>query len=90
MPNCFSLTRKGEATPTPLQEIDRELCQNLDLPYDDLEYTCEWYSIIGFALAMGGTLNQIVETLEPGSNRYRIAAYLNEHFTSDAWAERSF
>lgn len=102
MPNCFALTRKGDSSATPLQQVDRELCQNLELPFDELQWVCHWYDLIGFSVAMGRTLPELIDRFQKnatlhaddaeGRDHYlvlvRIAAYLNEHYSTDAWAER--
>lgn len=99
MPNCFTLTRKGFTTPATLQVVDAELCQNLDLPYDDKEWTHHWYDYIGLRLALGQSFEAIIDDATLAATEdyvafkdyyltaRRIAAYLNEHYTPDAWWE---
>lgn len=98
MPNCYNLTRKGWPSPATLQTVDAELCQNLSLPFDDVHWTCDWHNIIGFSLAMGRTLPELIDRHRENETKYpedrdtyhdlvRICAYLNEHYTVDAWAE---
>lgn len=100
MPNCFALSRKGESNYSTLNEIDSELCQNLDLPWSPRVYTCGWYDDIGFALACGKTLPELVDIIRDHAHKpnnkyrthelimWRVAAYLNEHFDAHCWAER--
>lgn len=99
MPNCFALFRKGFTTPATLQVVDAELCQHLDLPYDDEKWACGWYDHIGLRLALGQSYETIIDditlAIENDRGAYtdhcltlrRIAAYLNEHYTPDAWYE---
>jgi hypothetical protein len=90
MPSCFCLYRKGSNTKAHLQDVDRDLCQNLELPYSDDEWVAYWYDSIGLLLAIGRTFEQIIDALakdEPYGPRWRIACYLNTHYTSDAWKE---
>lgn len=100
MPNCFQLTRRDDHTVVFLQAVDAELAQHLDLPFHPKFWVHGWYDCIGFSVAMGKTLPELIdryaewETKEHGEMweathaLYRIAAYLNEHYTTDAWAER--
>lgn len=102
MPNCFQLTRKGYPSPAVLQSIDAELCQNLDLPFSEDKWACGWYDLIGFSLACGRTFDEIADAIKEGCIKdnnedirqrdrgyqlLRINHYLNEHYTTDAWAE---
>jgi hypothetical protein len=99
MPNCFILIRKDDLKggPVAFSKIDAELCQRLDLPFDDHQYTCGWYDAIGLALAMGMTLPELVDHYRKEAEEddpypsaviaWRIAAHLCEYYTSNAWAE---
>lgn len=98
MPNCFQLTKKGYPSPAILKVVDAELCQNLDLPFLGHRWTCGWYNDLGLALACGKTLPEMIDiyqvkvvkrvrSSEHDVAMYRIACYLNEHYTTDAWVE---
>lgn len=93
MPTCFQLYRRDTGEAQYFQTIDRELCQNLDLPYSDDRYTCLWYNIIGLMLAMGKTFEQITDLFNDGAwddrntDLLRINHYLMEHYTADSWHE---
>jgi len=89
MPSCFSLTRRGDSGRAILQEIDKDICQNLDIPFNEKEWAHGWYNFIGLALAMGHSLEYIIDLCWKHEEwlSLRIAAYLNENYTSDAWHE---
>jgi hypothetical protein len=101
MPHCFQLTRKGETKPTALQDIDAELCQNLDLPFSEDKWAGGWYDLIGFSLACGRSFDEITDAIkvgikaankgtaqcEHGYQLLRINHYLSEHFSNDTWTE---
>lgn len=98
MPNCFSLTFKGDTEPSTLEFVDRFICQRLELPYHPRIYTCGWYDDIGFKLACGVSLTTQIDILRNSSEEptiyqiherimWRVAALLNEHFIANAWAE---
>ncbi len=102
MPNHFALTRKSNPSAgyVGLNTIDEELCAHFSVPVDDTQYYNFWYGIIGLGLACGHTFQQIRENItkhaykDPVSNEMddletrliEITEYLEEHFTSSAWA----
>jgi len=89
MPNCFTLTRIGSTVPSALSQVDEALCRHLGVAVHPTKYVAHWYSIIGFALACGAELNQeMVNQYRDDPELHRIAEYLLENYTSDAWAER--
>jgi hypothetical protein len=100
MPNCFDLTRKGFNSPATLESVDRALCQYFELEYSERRYVYGWFDDIGFALACGKTFAEIIDRnqgyLEKEPNgpysehermMVRFAAYLNEHYIANSWAE---
>lgn len=100
MPACFQLTRKGDSKPSALAWIDSFICQRLDLRWNKRTYTHGWFDDIGFKIALGRTLPELIDhyrqSCEGIADEYRthelamwrIAAFLNEEFTTDAWHER--
>jgi hypothetical protein len=97
MPNCFSLTKIGETEPTVLQRIDEEICAFLNEPVHP-DYWCHgWYDSIGFMLAMGDSIDRIIDERIPAMQEHckkeyidtltLIAMYIKEHYKSSAWAE---
>lgn len=94
MPVQVILTRKGDTEPRSFHDIDRELCQALDIPFDEEEWAGNWYNTLcGWGLAFGASLDWLVDYWrkqaedgnEPSILFWRIAAYLNEHYTTEAW-----
>ena len=99
VPNCFQLARKSEPEkPIALSVIDEEMCQHFKAECDPIKYHACWFDIIGFKLAMGQSFIKIVASLAKSMSempQYKddylhlieIALWLDEHFTSDSWAE---
>lgn len=89
MPNCFQLTRKGDKAPAKLWDVDRAICQHLDCPWSEDAWVVYWYSYIGLLLAVGKSFNEIIDICwtEERYDLLRVAAYLNEHYTANAWKE---
>ena len=94
MPNCFSLTKKGQATPSLLSDIDEELCALLGKPVHPKRYVIGWVGSIGFALACGKDWAWIREIFQSYSDagenlteEHEVLDYLETNYTPDAWAE---
>lgn len=98
MPNCFTLTPKGEDTPKNLARIDDDMCEHFGVKPHPNNYLNGWFDSIGLRLAMGDSLEEIKanysskigERVEhDGFDIYKrlatIAAYLEERYTSDAF-----
>jgi hypothetical protein len=65
MPNCFSLTRKGEKEPEKLTVIDERLWRELGKQEPDPEkWYFNWYNHIGLLLALGQGFMNISEKFE--------------------------
>jgi hypothetical protein len=90
MPNCFQLTRIGERTPARLQDVDRAICQNLELPFDEDKWVLGWYHIIGLACALGKSLPEIMDMLGPEDRLWPVAAWLAANYTTDAWYQHGW
>ena len=104
MPNCFSLTRKGEKDCSTMQAIDAKMCIHFGAPCDEKRYHAEWYNIIGFSLACGKSFEsqreefrkQVASLSEAGQydqahremHYIAICDWLEANYTSDAWCER--
>jgi len=90
MPACFQLTRKGDTEPSRFCDLDEAICQHLGVNADPVKYIYGWYDTVGLRLALGYSFNTIIDNLkEVGAwELVAIAAYLNEHYISNAWHER--
>ena len=98
MPACFTLTRKGESTPSSLQHIDDEMRIEFGEEPDEVLWLWGWYDTLGLALAMGRTWEQLREQFaeDPAeSERINMSRrgmlvvidWLDEHYIPNAWAE---
>ena len=88
MPNCFTLTLRGAAEASSLASVDEAICEHLGVPVHPTRYVRGWYDTIGLGLAMGKPLSRIREIYSDDPAMLRIASFLEEHYTVDAWAER--
>ena len=87
MPNCFTLTKKGEKEPSLLNDIDKELCELLNEPFSTQYYVAAWYDTIGLCLAIGHSWDKMRETFEGSEKLQKVIDYLEENYTTDAWYE---
>ena len=98
MPACFTLTRKGESTPSSLQHIDDEMRQAFCEEPDEVRWLWGWYDTIGFGLAMGRDWTQLREQFaeDPAeserTNMFRrrmlaVIYWLEANYIPNAWAE---
>jgi hypothetical protein len=96
MPNCFTLTRKGENVPTAFVAIDAELCQHFKVPVHETQWYNGWYDYIGLGLACGKPLAELAlkceKHVEEGGEHkdfwqrmLQIARWLDDNYTSDSW-----
>lgn len=100
MPACFQLFRKGESEAVPLNTIDEEICAHMEVPVHDTYYCGDWFNTIGFKLAMGYSFDRIIGYYDGGAvfskdddreyceTLLKIAKFLSERFTQNAWYER--
>lgn len=98
MPDCFTLTRKGESQPAGLQEIDDGMCIEFGEEPDEKRWLWGWYDTIGYGLALGRDWTQLREQFaeDPAeserTNMFRrrmlaVIDWLETHYTPNAWAE---
>ena len=98
MPACFTLTRKGESTPSSLQHIDDEMRQAFCEKPDEIRWLWGWYDTIGYGLALGRDWAQLREQFaeDPAeskrTNMFRrrmlaVIYWLETHYVSNAWTE---
>lgn len=99
MPNCFQLIDKKTNKPEVLQKIDELLCANFDVPVHPERWLARWYDSIGFYIATGKALGsqELRKVTEDFARNYQsnlkpnvvdILDYLEENYTSNAWASR--
>ena len=93
MPNCFSLTKKGEKEITKLTKVDEEIADLLGLPCDPEKWTVGWYDTIGLGLAMGKNWNDLRKWWPKEDPKYAnspahaVIDYLEANYNVDAWYE---
>ena len=98
MPNCFTLTRKGESKPASLQAIDDEMRVAFGEEPDEVRWLWGWYDTIGYGLALGRDWTQLREQFAEDppeskrTNTFRrrmlaVIDWLETHYVFNAWAE---
>lgn len=85
MPNYFTLTPKGGSEPANLCDVDRALCQHLNIPEHPRNWCRGWYDVEGMCLAMGKDWNWMRETFP---EREAIITFLEANYNVNAWAMR--
>ncbi len=98
----FQLTRIGSREPSAFQDIDRAICHNLELPFDDVRYAADWYDLIGFRCALGKSFQDTTDYINSRINDtgldmawrndyrtlLRINHFLLENYSTDSWFGR--
>jgi hypothetical protein len=93
MPNCFSLTKKGETEPMRLVKVDEAICHEFGWDVHPTQWAYGWYNCIGFAIATGKPLGSQELRDEIASMPYMpeallvILDFLEREFTDNAWVE---
>ena len=85
MPNCFTLTQKGNDEPSTFVDIDEKLCAHLGVEPHPKNYLYGWYDSIGLGVAMGKTWDQMRTWWDNDSPMQEVINYLEEHYIPDAW-----
>ncbi len=94
MPNYYQLTPKGKSEPAVLSRVDEEICKFLGEEVHPKAWCYDWHNLIGFDLAMGGTLDDLIKDYckeadsrddqnpdkEYWSKIVSIAKYLRDHY----------
>lgn len=75
MPNCFTLTPKGQSNPALINAVDEAICRRFQTPVSDKYYCGDWFHVIGFLLATKG--------FALGSKELRMAV-VNWYVASDS------
>jgi hypothetical protein len=84
MPNCFTLTRKGEDKPSLLTAVDEAMCAHFDKPVHPTQWFQAWYDIEGLGLACGKTWEWMREKMP---ERKEIIDFLEANYDANAWHE---
>lgn len=89
MPNCFTLTQKGQEHPDKLQDIDEAICRHLGIPIHDKYWAVGWYNYVGLMLACGRSFDGIREAaIKDGNNdMVKVVDFLSANYTPNAWYE---
>ncbi len=101
MPVSFTFTKKGEREPTPVVEIDEEMCRMMGEPVHDRRF-CFMYDYvtdIGIACTMRGPfdnapLNEVIAKIQTGTEisqdeKDKMVGVLR-HFLGGAYTFRSW
>lgn len=96
MPNCFQLISKSTGLATKFVEIDRDICQHLNVPCDPVHWYMGWYDTIGWLIAVTGLSlgtpeirARVTNMPQESETLLKVLDYLEEHYTSDAWVTGS-
>ncbi len=76
---CFSLTKKGETKPTPLQTVDEEMCRYFGVEPHATDWFRNWYSHAGFMLALGYSFDDVIAHYEC-TDLEDITEWLKKHY----------
>jgi len=100
MPNCFTLTPKGQASPATLAAVDEGICALLGVEPHPVKYIAGWFDDLGFCYAMGDSHDRVLEKLNELlakttdafdlrqiEVKLKIAQYLADNYDLNAWAE---
>jgi hypothetical protein len=93
VPNCFSLTRKGETEPMKLVKVDEAICQHFGWTPHMYRWAYNWYNIIGFEIACGKRLGSqelrdwVADMPDSPEALLCILDFLEREFTDNAWVE---
>lgn len=91
MPNCFTLTHKGENKPSTFQDIDEAMCKFFGAPVHPDDWYRNWYNTVGIGLAVGNSwdkLREIFDDLDDLDDLDDVIDWLELNYTADAWCER--
>lgn len=85
MPNCFTLTKIGDKQPAILKDLDTELWIHFEgaEPENNDHWYRNWYNTVGFALALGKTIDECFE-LTDRPEEIAVIQYLKDNYTTNA------
>lgn len=95
MPTVVNLIKNGENKPSTLEDIDNTLCAHLGVkPNPDWCYL-SWWDHIGFPLACGRTLDQLVERFtngdeynQPYPEMAKITRWIKDNYTVESYHQK--
>ena len=79
----FGLYQDGKAV--SLQSVDDAMRVHFGAEPDDINWYRGWYNSIGLLLALGKEWSEVLEAFPHNAD---IIAWLQEHYTKDAWWSR--
>lgn len=86
MPYCYELTKKGDNEPSPLLQVDIEMCKHFGVESDQFYYYNNWNDDIGIMLAVGKSFKDLLGNPTWSNNR-DILEWLDSNYTVEAWYE---
>ena len=87
MPNCFTLTKKGDSAPADLNKVDEEICALLERPIDPVKYCAQWFDSVSFGLAVGWTFTDMRDTFVDCPDTLKIIDFLEVNYDPHTWVE---
>jgi hypothetical protein len=57
MPNCYQLISLESKKACKLSDIDKEICEHLEVECDPTQWCWDWHNTVGFLIAMGTPLD---------------------------------
>lgn len=97
----FQLISKVTGEATSFTRIDEDMCAHFGVDCDPDKYLIDWYNCVGWRVAMGKSLDDVIAEFIAGigeetkngnennaigySNLVRVTKWLKEHYTTDSW-----
>jgi hypothetical protein len=81
MPNCIQFIPKGSTEPMELNKIDEDLCLLFSEPIDPVNWLNDWFNQIAFPLAMGRSIDEVIERFSTNQRLEEISIYLRDTYT---------
>jgi hypothetical protein len=94
MPHCWKIYKKNDINKTAIDpiEVDEEICRQIGISPDPVEYYEDWWDIVGCGLICGQSIPQLIEEV-------RLSSYYNEkietmlqvlsEYSGEAWYRSS-
>lgn len=84
MPSCFALYDKATGEQQALQDVDKKICEYLDVPVDEENWVQNWYNTVGLSLAVGHSFEKIREFFP---EKEAVISFLQENYDVNSWKE---